>query len=185
MHNPKNPSPISQSKGSQAKALAQMHNPKNPSPISQSKGSRNKAEKEVEVKLGRRPLASCDRYDPCLKSKLIGEKEMSKQQVVEFFQTASKDEYLAEKLKVSTSPSSILAIAAEYGYEFTEEELLQFERKQLEASWNEGNELSDEQLEAVAGGGHLPETYYPCKTSENKTVCTGPLCDLRAPRRAG
>ena len=45
--------------------LNQMHNPKNPSRIrSQSKGSRTKAEKEVEVKLGRRPLASCDRSYP-------------------------------------------------------------------------------------------------------------------------
>ena len=68
MHNPKNPSPISQSKGSQAKALAQMHNPKNPSPISQSKGSRTKAETEVEVKLRRQPLASGDRYDPFINS---------------------------------------------------------------------------------------------------------------------
>ncbi len=106
---------------------------------------------------------------------------MSKQQVVEFFQTASKDEYLAEKLKVCTSPSSILAIAAEYGYEFTEEELLQFERKQLEASWKEGNELSDEQLEAVAGGGgHVPPTWFDilCKTSEAKTICNDILCGL-------
>jgi predicted ribosomally synthesized peptide with nif11-like leader len=111
---------------------------------------------------------------------------MSKQQVVEFFQTASKDEYLAEKLKVCTSPSSILAIAAEYGYEFTEEELLQFERQQLEASWKEGNELSDEQLEAVAGGGHAPPSYAPflCTTAD-RTVCQGPLCDILAlpPRR--
>ena len=106
---------------------------------------------------------------------------MSKQQVVEFFQTASKDEYLAEKLKVCTSPSSILAIAAEYGYEFTEEELLQFERKQLEASWNEDNQLSDEQLEAVAGGGHLPVTIadFLCKTSEAKTVCDDILCGIK------
>jgi hypothetical protein len=78
MHNPKNPLPISQLKGSQAKAIAQMHNPKNSSPISQSKGSRTKAEKEVEVKLGRRPLASCDRSYPSWSSKLRGEKEMSK-----------------------------------------------------------------------------------------------------------
>jgi predicted ribosomally synthesized peptide with nif11-like leader len=107
---------------------------------------------------------------------------MSKQQVVEFFQTASKDEYLAEKLKVCTSPSSILAIAAEYGYEFTEEELLQFERKQLEASWNEGNELSDEQLEAVAGGGPLSSLMdFLCKTSEIKTACRDPLCGLITP----
>jgi len=107
---------------------------------------------------------------------------MSKQQVVEFFQTASKDEYLAEKLKVCTSPSSILAIAAEYGYEFTEEELLQFERKQLEASWNEGNELSDEQLEAVAGGGRLSSLIDSlCKTTEIKTVCNDLLCGLITP----
>jgi hypothetical protein len=39
VHKSKKATPISQSKGSQAKALAQMHNPKNPSPISQSKGS--------------------------------------------------------------------------------------------------------------------------------------------------
>jgi len=43
MHNPKNPRRISQSKGSQAKALAQVHNPKNPRRISQSKGSQAKA----------------------------------------------------------------------------------------------------------------------------------------------
>ncbi|MGJ5630510.1 Nif11-like leader peptide family RiPP precursor [Nostoc sp. CALU 1950] len=77
---------------------------------------------------------------------------MSKQQVVEFFQAAAKDEILTEKVKFATSPSSMIVIAIEYGYEFTEDELLQFE---LERRQTQGvlEELSDQQMEAVAGGG--------------------------------
>lgn len=112
---------------------------------------------------------------------------MSKQQVVEFFQTASKDEALAEKLKVSTSPSSILAIAAEYGYEFTEEELVQCEREQLEAFWNEDNELSDQQLEAVAGGAAtdtvvpVPQSYI-CPSIHKGSPCHTRRCLTNGPK---
>ncbi|QHG20500.1 Nif11-like leader peptide family natural product precursor [Nostoc sp. ATCC 53789] len=77
---------------------------------------------------------------------------MSKQQVVEFFQAAAKDEVLTEKVKFATSPSSMIAIAIEYGYEFTEDELLQFELERRQTK-GELEELSDQQMEAVAGGG--------------------------------
>ncbi|MBD1840015.1 hypothetical protein H6F78_07900 [Coleofasciculus sp. FACHB-64] len=40
MHNPKNPTPINQSQGTQVKALAQMHNPKNSTLISQLQGTK-------------------------------------------------------------------------------------------------------------------------------------------------
>jgi hypothetical protein len=40
MHNPKNPTPINQSQGTQVKALAQMHNPKNSILISQLQGTK-------------------------------------------------------------------------------------------------------------------------------------------------
>jgi hypothetical protein len=56
-----------------------VHNQKKTPPISQSKGSQAKAEKEVEVKLERQPLASRERSSHSWQSKLRGEKEMSKQ----------------------------------------------------------------------------------------------------------
>lgn len=77
---------------------------------------------------------------------------MSKQQVVEFFQAAAQDEVLTEKVKFAVTPSNMIAIAIEYGYEFTEDELLQFEleRRQTQSGLQE---LSEQQMEAVAGGG--------------------------------
>lgn len=75
---------------------------------------------------------------------------MSKQQVVEFFQAAAEDELLTAKVKSAAKPATMMAIANEYGYTFTEDELLQFD---LERRQSDIEELSDQQMEAVAGGG--------------------------------
>ena len=84
----------------------------------------------------------------------MGGTKMSKQQVIEFFQTASKDEVLTEKIKTAINPSSLLAIAIEHGYEFSEEELVEFKLEQVQKSLEDLGvleELSDKQLETVAG----------------------------------
>jgi predicted ribosomally synthesized peptide with nif11-like leader len=87
---------------------------------------------------------------------------MSKQQVIEFFQAASKDQVIAEKIKAAINPSSLLEIASENGYEFTEQDLLQFKLEQVRISLGDIDvleDLPDEQLEAVAGGTALEAAH--------------------------
>jgi predicted ribosomally synthesized peptide with nif11-like leader len=80
---------------------------------------------------------------------------MSKQEVIKFFQAASKDQVIAEKLKAAINVSSLLEIASENGYEFTEQDLHDFKLEQAHFSLSDLDvleELSDEQLLSVAGG---------------------------------
>lgn len=76
---------------------------------------------------------------------------MSKQQIAAFFQAASQDEILTQKVKSAVSPANMIAIATEYGYQFTEDELLQFELERRQSS-SDIEDLSERQMEAVAGG---------------------------------
>ncbi len=74
---------------------------------------------------------------------------MSIESVHAMIETAEKDGALYEQLQTAEGPEAILAIASNKGYEFTEEELLSvMQEKQLSF----GEELSEEQLESVAGG---------------------------------
>ncbi|NEP15538.1 MAG: Nif11-like leader peptide family natural product precursor [Leptolyngbya sp. SIO4C1] len=49
---------------------------------------------------------------------------MSKQNVISFLQAISNQPTLTQKLKSITCSSQLLEIAAEYGYDFTDQELL-------------------------------------------------------------
>jgi predicted ribosomally synthesized peptide with nif11-like leader len=81
---------------------------------------------------------------------------MSTESVTQFFSAVSSDSRLQEKLTIATNPQSVVGIAKECGYSFTTEEL-----KAVLTTANE-RELSDNELEAVAGGRkRWPFEVYP------------------------
>jgi predicted ribosomally synthesized peptide with nif11-like leader len=75
---------------------------------------------------------------------------MSKETAIAFVKASENDSLLLEKIKAADSPESVVKIAAEYGYELTETEV-QAIQTGSHIDWEDG-ELSEEQLEAVAGG---------------------------------
>jgi predicted ribosomally synthesized peptide with nif11-like leader len=82
---------------------------------------------------------------------------MSIESVRSMIETSKTDATLRQQLQAAEGPEAILTIASEKGYEFTEEELLSvMQEKQLSF----GEELSEEQLESVAGGGKGNKTNY-------------------------
>ena len=75
---------------------------------------------------------------------------MSIESVHQMIETAKNDAALKKQLQTAERPENVLAIASERGYEFTEKELLiVMQERQLSC----GEELSEEELESVAGGG--------------------------------
>ena len=62
---------------------------------------------------------------------------MSEEQLKAFLAKVKADTNLQEKLKAAKSPEDVIGIAKEYGHEFTSDKFSQ---------------LSDEELEGVAGG---------------------------------
>lgn len=86
---------------------------------------------------------------------------MSKETVREFFQVAENDEALQEMIKAANSSMNVVQIAAEKGYEFTELELQAVMQKAVA----EDGDLSEEELDAVAGGMVAPSGGVRCKGS--------------------
>lgn len=72
---------------------------------------------------------------------------MSQESVKVFYQVLEKDQELQKRVKIAENSADIVRIASEKGYVFTEQQL---EIAMQETVTNE--ELSEEQLEAVAGG---------------------------------
>ncbi len=62
---------------------------------------------------------------------------MSKEQLKAFLAKAKDDQSIQDKLKAAKSPEDVVGIAKEQGYEFSADKLSQ---------------LSEEELESVAGG---------------------------------
>ena len=82
--------------------------------------------------------------------KYLEEQRMSIESVRTMIETSKTDAGLRQQLNAAEGPEEVLASASEKGYEFTQEELLSvMQEKQLSF----GEELSEEQLETVAGGG--------------------------------
>lgn len=75
---------------------------------------------------------------------------MSKEALVAFFQALEKNPVLLERLNTVEDPAEVVKIAkSELGYDFTTEEL----NSALAAmKTSQESELSEEQLESVAGG---------------------------------
>ncbi|MEM7552718.1 MAG: Nif11-like leader peptide family natural product precursor [Cyanobacteria bacterium P01_A01_bin.84] len=75
---------------------------------------------------------------------------MSKKSVLQLIETAEKTPEILSRLQSSQGAEDILSIASELGYEFSESELLDvMQEKQLSFPTSD---LSEEQLEAIAGG---------------------------------
>ena len=62
---------------------------------------------------------------------------MSEEQLRAFIAKAKDDTSIQEQLKAAKTPEEVIGIAKEHGHEFTQEHM---------------NQLSDEELEGVAGG---------------------------------
>ncbi|KZR82595.1 Nitrogen fixation protein of unknown function [Synechococcus sp. MIT S9509] len=72
---------------------------------------------------------------------------MSEEQLKAFIAKAKDDQTIQEKLKAAKNPEDVVGIAKEHGHEFTADKI---------------TELSEEELEGVAGGF---ECSFPCKLS--------------------
>ena len=76
---------------------------------------------------------------------------MSEEQLKAFIAKAKDDQSIQEKLKAAKTPEDVVDIAKEYGHEFTADKI---------------TELSEDELEGVAGGTLNPNIYV-AKTPED------------------
>ncbi|MEH1770624.1 Nif11-like leader peptide family natural product precursor [Nostoc sp.] len=92
---------------------------------------------------------------------------MSKEAVIELIEAAESNPTLLKELHSAQGPETVLTIAAERGFEFSESELLSvMQEKQLSFA---SEDLSDEQLEAIAGGkGNVTANTYTETTYNGK-----------------
>jgi predicted ribosomally synthesized peptide with nif11-like leader len=74
---------------------------------------------------------------------------MSAENVRSFLSQANQNEEIRQGLASKQSFGEIVAFASQYGYEFSAAE---FETASAEYMEQHGNELTEEQLEAVSGG---------------------------------
>jgi len=89
--------------------------------------------------------------------------QKTQQAINDLYRAANSDERLKEQLETATSPESLVEIAARQGYELTVADLEALRhRTQQQAQLNsdefDGDELSEQELELVAGGAsHVPK----------------------------
>ncbi|QNI73230.1 Nif11-like leader peptide family natural product precursor [Synechococcus sp. NOUM97013] len=72
---------------------------------------------------------------------------MPEEQLKAFPEKVKSDTELQEKLKAATTPEAALQIAKEAGFSITAED--------IQSMQSQSGEVSDDELEAAAGGGHL------------------------------
>jgi predicted ribosomally synthesized peptide with nif11-like leader len=72
---------------------------------------------------------------------------MSTQNVLDFFTQVETNSTLKQKVQAVSKKDDLLKLAQESGYTFTAEDIKAFVEK------SESDELNEEELEAVAGGG--------------------------------
>lgn len=77
---------------------------------------------------------------------------MSKEAIQQLFQYANEDVALQQRLEKASGYAEAVHIGAENGYNFTEEEAQAFLAEHGVISEGREGELSEEALEAVAGG---------------------------------
>ena len=83
---------------------------------------------------------------------------MSEEQLKAFLEKVQVDTSLQEKLKAAVDADAVTAIAKEAGFSISADDLK-----------NAQSELSDEELEGVAGGGSMVGGI--CDTADFRTVC--------------
>ncbi|MBD2730571.1 Nif11-like leader peptide family natural product precursor [Nostoc sp. FACHB-892] len=81
---------------------------------------------------------------------------MSKEKAKEFYEFSKNDDELQERLKAANSSATVIQIASEKGYEFTESE---WEIAMQDAIAED--ELSEEELLAVAGAVYHQDVDLP------------------------
>ena len=84
---------------------------------------------------------------------------MSEEQLKAFLEKVKADTSLQEKLKAAKTPDEVVSVAKEHGHEFTADKISQ---------------LSEEDLEGVAGGKGTPEwlgCYYSNEGTARGYVC--------------
>ena len=91
--------------------------------------------------------------------------KMMQESLEQFFQMASQDQELQEKLKAVNDREAyirlVVELGKEKGYNFTRSQVvtaLDAAAKKAAKNAEEASELSEEQLAAVAGGGNNPST---------------------------
>jgi len=92
--------------------------------------------------------------------------QKAQQAIDELYMAANSDETLKKQLDAATSSESFVEIATRQGYELTVadiEMLLRHNQEQAQLHSDEFNddELSEQELELVAGGGPNPKTKRP------------------------
>ena len=88
---------------------------------------------------------------------------MSLEQLKAFLDKLKDDKSLQDKLKAAKTPEDVVGIAKEHGHEFTADKI---------------NQLSEEELESVAGGDG--PTKLTCAT--NILQCRKTICSICPPR---
>jgi predicted ribosomally synthesized peptide with nif11-like leader len=83
--------------------------------------------------------------------------QKAQQAIDDLLMAANSDETLKEQLKAATSPESLVEIAAHQGYELTVADIETLRRRtqqqaQLNSDEFDDDELSEQELELVAGG---------------------------------
>jgi predicted ribosomally synthesized peptide with nif11-like leader len=92
--------------------------------------------------------------------------EKAQQVLDELYMAAKQDKTLFEQLNAATSSESFVKIAAYQGYKLTIADLETLRRRsqqqaQLHSDEFDGDELSEQELELVAGGGSCPNPPLP------------------------
>ena len=83
---------------------------------------------------------------------------MSEEQLTALLAKIKEDAGLQEKLRGAADLDAAVALAKEAGFDVSKADWLKYQAKQT-------IELSDEELEAVVGGGGMPGlAYTPCTT---------------------
>lgn len=91
---------------------------------------------------------------------------MSKEAVDSMIQTARKDAALQKKLEDAQGLAEVVQIGAEKGYQFTEDEVQAFLCEHgITIGASEQGELSEEALDAVAGG-----SFWDGKWTDNVRI---------------
>jgi predicted ribosomally synthesized peptide with nif11-like leader len=91
---------------------------------------------------------------------------MSEEQIKAFLGKVKGNPLLFERLRAATDDESFVAIAKEAGFSVDRVELSRYLA-------NDGETLSDEELEGVAGGmmKERGDTSFNCKSSADVTLC--------------
>jgi predicted ribosomally synthesized peptide with nif11-like leader len=94
--------------------------------------------------------------------------QKAQQAIDDLYRAANSDEMLKKQLEATTSPESLVEVAARQGYELTVADIETLRRRtqeqaQLHSDEFDDDELSEQELELVAGG--KPRIYItnsPC-----------------------